>query len=54
MRKKNLFLNSVHTRPVQGNFEKKKLKNLRNEENPFRRYFLPKRDNIGRERERKF
>ena len=29
-KKKNLFLNSVHTRPVQGNSEKKKLKNSRN------------------------
>ena len=28
--KKNLFLNSVHTGPVQGNSEKKKLKNSRN------------------------
>ena len=29
-KKKNLFLNSIHTRPVQGNSEKKKLKNSRN------------------------
>ena len=29
-KKKILFLNSVHSRPVQGNSEKKKLKNTRN------------------------
>ena len=46
--KKDLFPHSVHTRPMQGNSEKKKLKNSRNYKKLFRHYFKPKRDNIGR------
>ena len=39
-KKKNLFLNSVHTRPVQGNSEKKKAKKFKKlKKNPFRHYF---------------
>ena len=51
--KKDLFPNSIHTRPMQGNSEKIKLKNSRNYKKLFRYYFKPKRDNIGREIEKK-
>ena len=34
-------------------FRKKKVKKFKKLKNPFRHYFLPKRDNIGREREKK-
>ena len=53
MRKKNLFLNFVHTRPVQGNFEKKKAKKFKKLKKPFPALFLAKTDNIGRERDKK-
>ena len=42
MRKKNLFLNFVHTRPVQGNFEKKKAKKFKKLKKPFPALFLAK------------
>ena len=50
-KKKILLLNSVHTRLGQENSEKnsKKIK-----ETSFRHYFQPKRDEAGREREKKF
>ena len=50
-KKKILLLNSVHTRLGQENSEKnsKKIKKT-----SFRHYFQPKRDETGREREKKF
>ena len=42
-RKKNLFLNSVHTRPVQGNSEKKKkVKKFKKLKKPFPALFFAK------------
>ena len=41
-RKKNLFLNSVHTRPVQGNSEKKKVKKFKKLKKPFPALFSAK------------
>ena len=38
---------------MQGNSEKKKAKKFKKLKNLFRHYFKPKRDNIGREREKK-
>ena len=45
-------MNSVHTRPVEGNSEKKS-KKFKKLKNPFRHYFQPKWDEIGGEREKK-
>ena len=41
-KKKKLFLNSIHTRPVQGNSEKKKAKKFKKLKKPFPALFLAK------------
>ena len=41
-KKKNLFLNFVHTRPVQGNSEKKKAKTFKKLKKPFPALVLAK------------
>ena len=48
-----LLPNSVHTRPRQEKSEKNSKKIEKIKKTSFRHYFLPKRDEIGRERERK-
>ena len=45
-----LFRNFFHTRPEQENSEKN---NLKNQKTTFQHYFQPKRDEIGRKREKK-
>ena len=52
-KKKILLPNSVHTRPRQENSEKNSKKIEKIKKTCFRYYFLPKRDQIGREREKK-
>ena len=52
-KKKILLPNSVHTRPRQENSEKNSKKIEKTKKTCFRYYFLPKRDQIGREREKK-
>ena len=52
-KKKNLLPNSVHARPRQENSEKNSKKIEKIKKTSFRHYFLPKRDEIGREREEK-
>ena len=52
-KKKILLPNSVHTRPRQENSEKNSKKIEKIKKTCFRYYFLPKRDEIGREREKK-
>ena len=51
--KKILDPNSVHTRPGQENSEKNRKKNQKINKTNFWHYFLPKWDEIGREREKK-
>ena len=51
--RKILVPNSVHTLLGPENFEKKKHKNSKNLKIPFRLYFQPKRDEIGRKGENK-
>ena len=52
-KKKNLLPNSVHTRPKQEKSEKNSKKIEKIKKTSFRHYFLPKWDEIGREREKK-
>ena len=52
-KKKNLFLNSVHTRPVQGNYGKKSKKIQEIKKTLFAIIFNQNGDNIGRERFKK-
>ena len=51
--KKILLPNSVHIRPRQENFEKNSKNIEKIKKTSFQNYFLPKRDEIGREREKK-
>ena len=51
--KKDLDPNSVRTRPGQENSEKNRKKNQKINKTNFWHYFLPKWDEIGREREKK-
>ena len=51
--KKILDLNSVHTRPVEGNSEKKKAKKFKELKKLFSALFQPKRDQTDGEREKK-
>ena len=56
-KKKILLPNSVHTQLGQENSEKNSKKTEKNEKikkTSFRPYFQPKRDETGREREKKF
>ena len=48
-----LVPDSVHTRPGQESSERNCRKNSENLKTAFRHYFQPKRDEIGREREKK-
>ena len=52
-KKKNLLLNSVQTRLGQENSEKNSKKIEKIKKTSFRHYFFPKRDEVGREREKK-
>ena len=53
-KKKILVPNSVHTRPGQENSKKNRKKKHQKTKKPsFQYYFLPKRDEIGRKREKK-
>ena len=52
-KKKNSLPNFVQTRPGQENSEKNSKKIEKIKKTSFRHYFLPKRDEIGREREKK-
>ena len=53
-KKKTILLpNSVHARPRQENSEKNGKKIEKTKKTSFRHYFLPKRDEIGRERKKK-
>ena len=53
-KKKILLPNSVHTRPRQENSEKNSKKIEKIKKTCFRFYFLPKQDEIGRERGKKY